>query len=405
MKTIVFDMTILDTPTRSRGTARYVRDLGAALMDVAEGERRGLRVLGLTGLTWTGGYRITEDLRSFAGSPHIPTPTRRDHYRWAYQRRLVLSIALRRIGADAVHITDPNATPLGLRGSRIRRVVSCLDTIPLLYPDRYFGLHDGGPWIGAMIERRRFRSADLVVTISDAVVEDAVRLLGLRRERVVRIYPSIDIGRWNAPSAPEVERETRARFGLNRPYVLYFGGPDWHKNIEGMFAGLAMARRTGTDVELAWAGRLAEDALGRMQGLARNAGVLDAVRFLGFVTDTDLRHLLRQARAHVLVSHTEGFGFTVLEAMAAGCPVITTRSGSLAEVAGDAALTVDGDDPASIGHAITRLCTDEAQRKELAARGLDRPSIFSPRNQALEMIAAYERALESPPVFGRARAS
>jgi glycosyltransferase involved in cell wall biosynthesis len=405
MKTLVFDMTILDTPTRSRGTARYVRDLAAALMGLDHAERRGLRLLGLTGLTWTGGYRIVEDLSSFAGSPGVSSPAARDHYRWAYQRRLVLSLALRRIGADAVHLTDPNATPLGLRASRIRRIVTCHDTIPLLYPDRYFGIHDGGPWIGRKIEQRRFRTADLVVAISDAVVEDAVRLLGVRRERLVRVYNAIDATRWTESSTPDAERDTQARFGLHRPYVLYFGGPDWHKNVEGMFAGLAATRGAGTDVELAWAGRLPEDALARMQELARSAGVLDAVRFLGFVTDTDLRHLLRQARAHVLVSHTEGFGFTVLEAMAAGCAVITTRRGSLGEVAGDAALMVDGDDAASIGRAITRLCTDEALRTDLIRRGLERPSRFSPRTQALEMIAAYERALESPPVFGGARAS
>src|SRR6516164_6210593 len=103
--------------------------------------------------------------------------------------------------------------------------------------------------------------------------------------------------------------------------------------------------------------------------MAERFGVGDAVRLLGFVSDDDLAVLFRAARAHLLVSWCEGFGLPVVEAMASGCPVVTTRGGSLGEVAGDAALTVEPDDHAAIGSAIARLASDADLRTLLARRG------------------------------------
>jgi glycosyltransferase involved in cell wall biosynthesis len=116
---------------------------------------------------------------------------------------------------------------------------------------------------------------------------------------------------------------------------------------------------------------------------------------LGFVSDEELAVLYRAARAHVLVSRCEGFGLTVVEAMAAGCPVLTTRGGSLDEVAGDAALTVDPDDHAGIGAALARLFSDEALRADLAGRGQKRAPQFSRAVQATAMARAYRRLLEA----------
>jgi glycosyltransferase involved in cell wall biosynthesis len=279
--------------------------------------------------------------------------------------------------------------------SRAKKIVTCHDAIPARYPSRYFGVRDGGPVVGLAIEKRRYGTADLVIAISDATREDACSLLGVASDKIVRVYNGVDVEHWAKPPALAAE-QVLERFDLaGRAFVLYVGASDWHKNIEGMMAGVADARARGTDVVLAWAGRLSDDRANEMRALSERVGLRDGLRLLGYVSDDDLAVLYRAARAHVLVSWCEGFGLTVVEAMAAGCPVITTRGGSLGEVVGDAAVTVDPADHASIGASIARIVQDESLRADLAQKGRERAPRFSRRAQARAMADAYRGLLEA----------
>jgi len=391
--TVLLDQTSLDTPARDRGHGRYVRELSRGLAELSSSERGGLAFQALTHLDVGGAYRVTDDITSFQGSPELTSPAAKDHYRWAYARRFALWRAVRSIGAAAVHLGDPNCTPLLMSLTKCKKIVTCHDTIPARYPSRYFGVRDGGPMLGLLIEKRRYRSADLVIAISEATRQDACAYLGLRSEKVVHIYNGVDVERWAAEPRLE-QRQLLERFGLyERPFVLYVGGSDWHKNIEGMLGGLARARAAGADVLLAWAGKLRADHAHEVDAMSHRLGVAEAVRRLGYVSDEELAVLYRAARAHVLVSWCEGFGLTVVEAMACGCPVLTTRGGSLSEVAGDAALTVDPADPAAIGAALARVCSDTELRALLARRGRERAPRFSRGVQARAMAKAYRALL------------
>jgi glycosyltransferase involved in cell wall biosynthesis len=390
-KKILVDLTPLDTPSGPRGIGRYIRELARGLSELPLAELEGVELVGLTSLSWTGDFRITHDLASFEGTPGMTAPTGADFYVWAYRQRVALWLAAHRIGADVVHIPDPHATPLlfGLTG--LKKIVTCHDLIPTRFPDRYFGIGDGGQTIGKRIERRRYRSADLVVAVSDATRKDVCTLLGMPEDRVVRVYNGVDIERWTRPpvldAAPILER-----LGLaERPFALYVGGSDWRKNVEGMMGGLARARALGLDLDLAWAGQLDPGHIAHVDAVAREMGVAGAVKRVGFVTDDELSVLYRASVAHLLVSRLEGFGFTVVEAMAAGCPVLTTQEGSLAEVAGDAAITVDPEDHEAIGRALVRLAREPALRADLVARGKARAPTFSRAAQAKAQAAAYRR--------------
>jgi alpha-1,3-rhamnosyl/mannosyltransferase len=119
------------------------------------------------------------------------------------------------------------------------------------------------------------------------------------------------------------------------------------------------------------------------------------VAYLGHVADEELAVLYRAAVAHVIVSRLEGFGLTVVEAMASGCPIIATEAGSLAEVAGDAAITVDPEDASAIGAAIERLLQSNSLRAELIERGRARAPRFSRQAQAVATAEVYRRFFET----------
>jgi glycosyltransferase involved in cell wall biosynthesis len=392
---VLLDLTSLDTPARDRGHGRYVRVLARGLAELPRAELGSLEILALTHLGLDGAYRVTDDITAFHGSPELSAPGPKDHYHWAYARRIALWRAVKAIGASAVHLGDPNATPLLLGMTSCKKVVTCHDTIPARFPDVYFGIRDGGRILGLLIEKRRYRSADLVIAISEATRRDACTYLGVAPERIVRIHNGVDVELWSREPPLDMAAVLEKFHLQGKPFALYVGASDWHKNIDGMLQGLAAARRQGNDVLLAWAGRLREDRASAVHEMAHRFGVGDAVRMLGFVSDDELAVLYRAASAHVLVSRCEGFGLTVVEAMASGCPVLTTRGGSLDEVAGDAALTVDPDDHAAIGAALARLSSDAALRADLAERGRKRAPQFSRAVQATAMARAYRRLLEA----------
>jgi glycosyltransferase involved in cell wall biosynthesis len=253
--TILFDLTPLDTPSRYRGIGRYVRQLAVGLSRIGAGGFGDLRVVGLTHLKKTGKFALTEDLAAFAGSPDVPWPTPSDHYRFTYARRLALFRAVRRIGAGVVHLGDPNATPLFMGLAKCKRIVTCHDVIGLLFPRRYLTYRDGGPWVGRQIARRRYRSADLVVAISDATRRDVVELAGVAETRVVRVYNGIDCTAWMRTEEHD-HAAVAHRYGLGSAFVIYAGRADWRKNTEGMMGAIRWARSNGLLLDLAWAGKL-----------------------------------------------------------------------------------------------------------------------------------------------------
>jgi glycosyltransferase involved in cell wall biosynthesis len=387
---ILFDLTPLDTPSGPRGIGRYIRELAIGLCALPKAELGDVELVGLTSLTWTGDYRITDHIASYRGGARSESPTEKDFYEWAWRHRVAFWRAARRVGAAAVHVCDPHATPLFLGWAGCKRIVTCHDLIPTRFPDRYFGARDGGAFVGKRIERRRYRSADLVVAVSDATRDDAISLLGMPPDRIVRVYGSVNVDFWASPPALAV-LPTLERLGLaGRSFVLYVGGYDWRKNAEGMMAGLAHARARGADLDLVWAGHLQPDHVEGVEAAARRSGVSDFVKRLGYVTDDELAALHRAARALLLVSRYEGFGLPVVEAMASGCPVVTTNGGSLGEVAGDAALKVDPEDGAAIGDAVVRLASDASVRAELVKKGHAQARLFSREAQARAMARVYQ---------------
>ena len=124
-------------------------------------------------------------------------------------------------------------------------------------------------------------------------------------------------------------------------------------------------------------------------------GIVAQTKFVYVVDDIELVSLYQHARAFVFPSRYEGFGFPVLEAMACGCPVVTSNVSSLPEVVGDAALLADPSDSGGFARHLEQVLVDEELRRKLREKGLVRAAQFSWERTARETLRVYERLMET----------
>ncbi|MBI3201699.1 MAG: glycosyltransferase family 4 protein [Myxococcales bacterium] len=390
MATALLDLTVLATNARTRGIGRYVADL--ALGFARAGERTDdLRVLGVEDLGWAGGATVTEDLsgavRRLSQSPVEA------HAKWAYRVRVALSAAARALSPDVLHTGHPGATPLG--DPRCPRVTTCHDLIPLRFPKHYVGWRDGTRASREWLDQRRFHSAAHVIAVSESTASDLTTLLGVSPKKITVVYNGVDLTRWSGEPG-EQDSAVRERLGLSEShYVLCVGSADFRKNHDRMLAALAKVRRASpdSDVVMVWAARL---DLGQQLELRRAAlehGVSGALKLVGYVSDAELAALYRGAVAQLFPSRAEGFGYPVVEAMACGCPVVTSDRSSLSEIAGDAAFQVDPEDADAIADAIRTLLTHSGERERLSARGTVRARGFDLARMAEGTLEVYRQVV------------
>lgn len=220
---------------------------------------------------------------------------------------------------------------------------------------------------------------DKIITVSAFSRQDILQELPVAPEKVIAIHESYN-GFFGEPSA--------ANPPAGPPFFLALGARDARKNTLGLIEAFARIHtRTATNLRIVgYSGWQQSKAYGRVMEL----GLQERVQFSGFITDANLRTLYHQARAFAYVSVYEGFGIPVLEAMAAGCPVIGSATTSIPEIAGQAAVLVDPLNAQALGDALLRLDTDEALRNTLKAAGLRQAGRFSWQQTARETLRVYD---------------
>lgn len=229
------------------------------------------------------------------------------------------------------------------------------------------------------------RRATVVAALSEATRSDLLALVGIPAERVAVVYPGVPAG-----FRPVDPTETLARHGLERPYVLCVSSDHPRKNLAGMLEAFErVAPQVPHDLVLAGPAVWASEQVGARIAASPVAG---RIRRLGLVPEADLIGLYSGADLFVMPSLYEGFGFPVLEALACGCPTITSDVSSLPEVAGDAALLTPPGDISALAAAMGRVLGDPALRHELRRRGPPQAGRFAWRTAAEQTLALLEHA-------------
>jgi glycosyltransferase involved in cell wall biosynthesis len=271
--------------------------------------------------------------------------------------------------------------PVGLRG-RVPLAVTCHDLVFRLYPET---LSFRNRLLLAPVARRSFRAADAILADSEATATDLTRLYGVD-PATLRVVLLAAGERFHSRDPAVVRQELRSKLGLEGDYVLFVGTLEPRKNLRGFLAAMAAVAQSGAfDGQAVVVGGKGWKERGPA-ALGRDHPLGDRLRFLGYVGEGELPLLYAGARLFVMPSLYEGFGLPVLEAMQSGVPVITTTSGSLAEVAGGAAVLVPPADDPALARAIGELWNDPVARADLAARGRERARAFSWRRTATELL-------------------
>jgi glycosyltransferase involved in cell wall biosynthesis len=234
------------------------------------------------------------------------------------------------------------------------------------------------------------RRADRIITDSEYSRRDIQRFFKAKDDRLDVIYPGVDQSiRKNVDSVKLCE--VKSRLGIVSPYLIYTGIYKLRKNHAGLLQAFKTFVDRGGHAQLVIAGPM-EDGEEMLRRLARDLGVADRVVFTGFVDDRDLPALYSGASVYACPSLYEGFGFTVLEAMACGIPVVCSKETSLPEVAGAAALYADARNPQEFGNALYQVFSDQALRAMLVSKGTNNLQRFQWKHAAEQTLAVYEKA-------------
>jgi glycosyltransferase involved in cell wall biosynthesis len=207
------------------------------------------------------------------------------------------------------------------------------------------------------------------------------------------VHNGLDARFLQPPDAAEQAR-VRARWQLDRPYLLFLGTLEPRKDILTLLRAFAEVRARHSDLMLVLVGRrgwLYEPIFSEIDAL----GLREAVRHIEDAADADLPPLFDGATAFAYPSLYEGFGLPPLEALARGIPTVVADTSSLPEVVGDAALRHPPGDDAALATALLRLIEDSALQADLAARGPQRAASFTWERAARETLAVYREAWQA----------
>jgi glycosyltransferase involved in cell wall biosynthesis len=363
-------------PGKVGGSETYLRSLVRALQEADDHNEYVL----YSNVENAGSFELTSPRWREARCP-IRAANRVARLAW---EQMVLPVQTMRDRIDVLHSPGYTA-PLVLR---------CANLASILDLNYHFHPEDWTPAalrVNRVLIPRVARAATRILTISESSRRAIIDVLGVPADKVSVSLLGAD-GNLVDPG-PDPAALVRDTFGLDRPYLFTVTASHPHKNVDGLFGAYELACRDWPDppplVVVGIRGRHQE----RLEAMVRDWKGGGRIVFPGWVDAPTLAALYRQARVFVFASKYEGFGIPPLEAMSAGVPVVSSNRTSLAEVCGDAAITLDPEDLPRFAREIRRVFDDEALRADLIARGRSHVATFTWRRTAEVTIAEYERTV------------
>ncbi|MDL9999606.1 glycosyltransferase [Variovorax sp. J22P240] len=405
---IVIDLQGAQSPANgTRGIGRYTSALTEAMVRSARGHDI---VLALNSQfpdsidqakdrfgTWV----PAENFRVWRSAPF--TPSSSPGYTRAQEK--LYEAFLASLQPDAVFITslfeglgDATVTSIGSFLS-LPTAVTLYDLIPLIHQHPYLDNPAVRSWymrkIGAL------RRANMWLAISESSRREGIDHLGFDPERCINVSTAADEHFRKLDIPAEREQAVRARYALRKSFVMYTGGIDHRKNIDGLiraFALLPPELRNGHQLAIVCSAR--QEDRNALLELARKQGIPDGdIVVTGFVPEQDLVELYNLCALFVFPSWHEGFGLPALEAMRCGAVVIGANTSSVPEVIGLPEALFDPRDDAAIAGLIVQGLTDHGYRSMLVEHGRRQAEKFTwdeSARRALDGLELLHKASQSP---------
>ena len=399
---ILLDLQACQASSMHRGIGRYSMALALAMARNSGGHE--LRIVLNEGYP-DSALAIRQAFDGLLPQAHIttfsiPVPTREIDPRNTWRMHTAERIRehyLASLQPDIVHVAslfeglgDNSVVSVPLEENNYATSVTLYDLIPLMRKERYLGDPNVAAWYYRKLEQ--LKRARLLLSISASARDEGIALLGLPSERIVNISSAVDGMFRPRALSPEARSALLARHGLRREFIMYTGGIDYRKNIEGLleaYAGLPLALRRQYQLAVVCSVPAADRV--RLQRLAAKLKLSnDDLVLTGFVSDDDLVSLYNCTALFVFPSLHEGFGLPALEAMACGAPVIGSNASSIPEVIGRFDALFDPTSIAAIGASMAAVLGDPARQAALRAHGLAQAERFSWSESARRAIEAFE---------------
>ena len=241
-----------------------------------------------------------------------------------------------------------------------KTVVTIHDLSYLYFPDEFLkkDLYQLKNWTAYAL-----RNSIKIIAVSKTTKKDIIHEYGIPDEKISVIY-----------NGYETDKQSAATLRTN--YFLYVGTIQPRKNLKFLITAFSQFHKTNPSFNLIIAGKkgwLYEDIFKQVEWM----GMKDFISFPGFVTDEEKDKLYKKATAFILPSLYEGFGIPLLEAMAHGCPVLSSFSSSLPEVGGEACLYFDPKNSDDLVEKMNAIISDKELAKKLIRAGKKRIEDFS----------------------------
>jgi len=232
--------------------------------------------------------------------------------------------------------------------------------------------------------------ADAIVSNSNSHTADLQKYLGIPDKKIRLVYEALNHETFKPLSDRSIVEPDLEKLGVTGPFLLFVSSLWPYKNAEALMRSFARVKDDFPDHQLVIAGFARDEAYAaELTAVAQSEGIEDRTVFTGGLPHEELVKLYQTADIFVYPSMYETFGLTILEAMASGCPVITSNISSMPEIAGDAAVLIDPKNQEELAEVLRKMLGDEAERQTWAKKGLVRAAEFTWRRTAEETLGAF----------------